>query len=379
MKIGVITYWWCFENYGQLLQAFSFQRFLMKRGHDAFLIKWTSNTLTNGRVTIARMVSSLLHPIKLTKSIWMRLNGTVYRVVVRRRYVEPRRNFDSFRNNYLRFTNSTYYTADEINASAEAEADLYSVGSDVIWKYALVNNVGRIVFLDFGRNDSKRIAYSPSFGGSTLSESYKNFAQPFLKRFDLVSVREQSGVALCGEMDRKDAICVVDPVFLLSCAEWRSLFHIPNVREGYLVYLLKTKQKFDFACAKKIAGGDRLLIVTVYDDFGLPAEDLSNPTIEEWLRFVGTGKCVFTNSFHCVSLCIIFHTPFVAFLKEKGKGMDDRVLSILNRAGLLDRVSSGVPAETERISKESINWSMVDKRLSNEIEKSKEFLLRAGI
>ena len=40
MRIGVITYWYSEENYGQILQCYALQQFLRNMGHEAFLIKY---------------------------------------------------------------------------------------------------------------------------------------------------------------------------------------------------------------------------------------------------------------------------------------------------------------------------------------------------
>lgn len=40
MKIGIMTFWWSNDNYGQLLQCYALQKFLIKKGHDVFTIKY---------------------------------------------------------------------------------------------------------------------------------------------------------------------------------------------------------------------------------------------------------------------------------------------------------------------------------------------------
>ena len=43
MKIGVLTHSGTDDNYGQILQAFALQKYLVKNGHDAFLIRYDAD------------------------------------------------------------------------------------------------------------------------------------------------------------------------------------------------------------------------------------------------------------------------------------------------------------------------------------------------
>ena len=40
MKIGVMTFWWSQDNYGQILQCYALQKYLRDAGHDAYLIRY---------------------------------------------------------------------------------------------------------------------------------------------------------------------------------------------------------------------------------------------------------------------------------------------------------------------------------------------------
>ena len=43
MRIGIMTHWWCQENYGQQLQAFALQRILKDRGHQPYCKNYGSD------------------------------------------------------------------------------------------------------------------------------------------------------------------------------------------------------------------------------------------------------------------------------------------------------------------------------------------------
>lgn len=66
MKIGILTFWWSEDNYGQQLQAYALQRYLRDAGHDAFLIRYNyENDL--GRTNIFVRILKTLNPIILFK------------------------------------------------------------------------------------------------------------------------------------------------------------------------------------------------------------------------------------------------------------------------------------------------------------------------
>ena len=44
MKIGIMTFWWSNDNYGQLLQCYALQKYLRDLGHDAYLIRYNFET-----------------------------------------------------------------------------------------------------------------------------------------------------------------------------------------------------------------------------------------------------------------------------------------------------------------------------------------------
>lgn len=380
MKIAVITHWNCFENYGQILQGYAFQRFLKQRGHDPFIIRYFPGSYFSDRLSVRRAIWRL----RTFKSFWSSVKCflmlTRLRARRRRLKIAKERDFQSFKDREMNFSKNIYRSYDEICRSEELDADVYSVGSDVVWLTVPLNDDGRIMFLDFGPANSKRIAYSASFGVPEVSDSYKKFAAPLISRLDYVGVRELSGVRICKELGRDDAECVVDPVFLMSRKAYVEKFAIKGSRHGIFAYLLSMKPKFPLQEIEQIASmiEDKVSITTVYGEMDLPRHYLRNPTIPEWIRSIGEARLFLTNSFHGASLAIILHTPFILFLKTGGKKMDDRVLSLLERVGLLGRVYD----ETRSIDsylEDHIDWDLVDQKVDEYINASVCSLESVGI
>lgn len=64
MKIGILTFWWSEDNYGQPLQAYALQRYLRDAGYDAFLIRYNYEK-DLGRTNFFVRILKALNPIIL--------------------------------------------------------------------------------------------------------------------------------------------------------------------------------------------------------------------------------------------------------------------------------------------------------------------------
>ena len=116
----------------------------------------------------------------------------------------------------------------EINPS---DYDAIVVGSDQIWRtiYAkMFLQSTPAAFLDFAKGwNIKRIAYAASFGTDEweYSENDTKVCCQLIRKFDAVSVRENSGVDVCSKHLLYDkAVHVIDPTMLLDANDYHSLF-----------------------------------------------------------------------------------------------------------------------------------------------------------
>ena len=382
MKIGVITHWWCFENYGQILQGYAFQQFLKARGHEPFIIKYFPGSAFSDKITLRRVLTRLLSLRSFMQSLFAILKRSRKKQNERKKRIGPLRDFDEFRKSNMSYTKGVYRSYAELAKSNEISADIYSAGSDVVWMMLPFNDDGRVMFLDFGNENARRISYSASFGDASVSQEYIDFASPLVRKMDAVSVREPTGVDICKRMGRNDAVCVMDPVFLLDAEFYRQKFNIPDQRSEVCGYFLRMKPRIpvsEMVDVAKELGQDAPKIVTVYDDMGLPDNLLINPTLPEWIRMIGSAKLFVTNSFHGASMAIILHTPFIVMLKDNGRGMDNRLLGLLGRLNLKDRIYNGTTNTIDCISNKMIDWSQVDAALREELKQSLDFLYQNGI
>ena len=66
MKIGIMTFWWSNDNYGQLLQCYALQKYLRDSGHDAFLIRYNYTTDIKKNPLFLRALKAL-NPLLLAR------------------------------------------------------------------------------------------------------------------------------------------------------------------------------------------------------------------------------------------------------------------------------------------------------------------------
>lgn len=375
MKIGIITHWWCNENYGQQLQAFALQKVLRDEGHRPFLIRYRPKS--TGRRLLARAVS---RPQLILKRVFKRIpadKGRHNQIALRR--------FNVFKEKYIVSTPSSFTTYRELAASRETDAECYICGSDQVWNenFVMHDKHGWPWFLAFGFPHAKRVAYAPSFGANSVSRGYCKFIAPLLQQLNAVSVREVTGVDICKAAGRNDALHVLDPTLLLNRAEYVHSFEKESCtdysKEAFaLCYILKTSDKhIPFEEIKTFCRdqGLGLLVVSVYGSFDEISQHEIHPTIPEWIKLIDNAKVVFTNSFHGTAFSIICNTPFVSIKRDTGPvGMNSRIESLLGSLGLTQQMWPGDKSMSE-MAKNSLDWVSVSKRLETIRALSLQYLI----
>jgi hypothetical protein len=331
MRIGIMTFWESQNNYGQLLQAYALQSYLENKGHEVFLIKYRRIRAKKNSI-LKRLIS--LDIKRFIKDIIEKKNALAEKI-------NNPRDFNSFRSSYLHFTERVYNSFEDLKSNPP-EADMYVCGSDQVW-----NNTFKVsceaFLLGFGEPNKKRVAYAASFGTKEISENTRRLFETHIKKFNGVSVREESGIDLCKHVGYKDPYWLPDPTLLFSSEQWLSMVpprnvlpskrnkrlflytlgnsKIPN-REAYIQY---AKSLHDVEVIHVSANGD-------YSGNEFPA-------IDQWLSIINSSDYVITNSFHGIVFSIIFNKNFIV-LPNTGSalGMNERILSLLGKLKLTDHI-----------------------------------------
>ncbi len=343
MRIGIMTFWWSTDNYGQLLQCYALQKYLRNAGHNAFLIRYDPRN--DSENPLWRKLLKALNPVLLMRYI----RKSISLKKIGRENALHDRHFADFREKYIVQSEKVYSSYSELKDNPP-EADCYIVGSDQVWNFNEANlrkcqNLVHAYFLDFGNDNVKRMSYAASWGRLSISQEFRDEIKPLLARFDYVSVREKSGVELCSQCGCGNAKFRCDPTLLLSEDDYRSLYraecdackhesdaHKPEngvrkpERKYLLLYMLNNKCDFDAESAYRFAAERNLGVVYVTGNGVVDSREKTFATVPCWLRLIDNAEYVVTNSFHCCVFSLIFQKKFAAVpLIKSFKEMNSRI------------------------------------------------------
>lgn len=328
MKILILTQP-LLNNYGCLLQNYAMQRVLERLGNQSvtFDVILPSNLL--GYV-LSCMKTFMLFFIPGKRRSFAK-------------YVKPvRRNAlsDKFVLDYLKTTKpSSKYSK---NLIVQNSIDAVIVGSDQVWR-PKYNFQIEDMFLRFAERLSiKRISYAASFGVDNWEYSPKQTRKcsALARKFDAISVREESGIKLCKEYLGVDAALVLDPTLLLKKEDYLSVCEDVLVcNEKYLaVYVLNENEEVTDAYEKEAMV--RGLVVKKFH-----ADSKATLSVPEWLAMFRDASFVVTDSFHGTVFSIIFGKDFKCiYNKSRGSARFESLLKLYN---------SGKIDETREF---SLNW-----------------------
>lgn len=360
MKIGILTQPLT-NNYGGLLQAYALQTTLMRLGHNVVILnrpmppvsyEWTDNI---GENTV-RFVKNCV------KFFLRRPLTTVLHELLPEQRAVTNRYTDLFISKYLH-KSPDFLNTEELAVFAKTDGiEAFVVGSDQCWRPQYSPCLPNY-FLDFAEDwDVKRLSYAASFGVDTWEFSKKEtrVCSPLVKKFNAVSVREESGITLCKEHLGVDAVHVLDPTMLLDEADYNSLlvdfnsaiFNItpehclPNILHvsgkklfNYVLDLDAGKKQF----IQNVANTKRLTPVfcmpkdfRAQEVFEKCPDDCTFPPVELWLQSFRDAEMVIADSFHGTVFSIIYNKPFWV-LGNPDRGMA-RFQSLLKMFGLEERL-----------------------------------------
>lgn len=369
MKIGILTHP-PLRNYGGILQAYALQVYLERLGHEV----WVLNRSRKVRLPLWRQGVGILKRAVLKyvfgKHVALTLGGN------RRQIDYLCKHTRHFVDRYIHLTLLAYSSEDLAKQVKELGLDVLVVGSDQVWRPRYVASISDF-FLGFLPEGSwmKRIAYAASFGVDNweFTEEQTQRCRTLIKRFDAISVREDSGIKLCKQFLGAEAVLLPDPTLLLMPEDYLSLLKAEkeNREPQLFAYFLDPspdKQKV----ADRIAEHKHLNVSSVQirmENISLPLPERIIPSVEEWLCGFRDARFVVTDSFHGCVFSILFNKPFVVYGNSE-RGMA-RFQSLLGMFGLEDRLVHSSDETTNIKLNVCIDWETVnhilrEKRLETE-------------
>lgn len=366
MKIGVVTLP-LHTNYGGILQAYALQRVLQDMGHDAVLL--------DSYPQCPRMKPFPLQQLTylkrlLRKIISPRADISIFYEREQIARYSKKEHVRQFYREYVRHV--PFGIGVQLHS---ADFDALIVGSDQVWRGLYGGNSLNDRYLSFAESWSqvKRIAYAASFGIDEWEYTKEQTIEcrRLAQQFDSISVREESGIALCREHLGVDATWVLDPTMLVDSRHYME--HIEKVSTNYpssmcFGYILDSSEEKD-AILSNIATSLKLH-QSSFQNIDAP-DNSAAPTVEAWLKAFYEAEFVFTDSFHGCVFSILFNRPFVVYGNKK-RGMA-RFHSLLAQFGLEDRLVT-TPDDAARVATLPIDWNRVNARLTELRSLSQVFL-----
>ena len=377
MKIGILTQP-LHSNYGGLLQNYALQQTLIRAGHEVETIDWGGGS--GLRTMLYRMKVQVLHTFLPNRYPLLKYmpNDKEKSII--------QRNTNHFINTYINHTEAMHSYEEFVKQASKGKYDAYVVGSDQCWR-PCYNAFLSSMFLDFVQDKQvKRIAYAASFGTDKWEFTPQQTAVCALlaKKFDMVSVREDSGVKLCKEHLGVDAVHVLDPTMLLTKEEYIQLIEKekePKSNGTLFNYILDPDAKKS-VFIQKVAKAKGLKAFQVLpkcqtetrtkEDVKKCIEDCVFPGVTTWLRAFMDAEMTIVDSFHGMVFSIIFNKPFWA-IGNVSRGMS-RFTSLLKMFHLEDRLLDADNLDDVYFSK-PIDWTMVNGILEEKRRECKNLLL----
>lgn len=324
-RVGIITHYYNSRNYGGVLQAYALCRVLRDQGYDCEQICYDS---------------SAGHHTK--KTVKMRIADFLSTLLFKRKWERRRTAFARFREQIAH--SKTVYTKDTVAQCAD-EYDVFVTGSDQVWNLKAYHSA---YFLDFVSSDKCKLSYAASLCADCLDEDEKALFQNSLRDYQAISVRERDAAELLSPLVSQKVHRTVDPVFLLSSAQWDELCADRIVTNEYVFCYFLGSDPGERKLARQYAAKKGLTLVTIpyvhqrvekemSADFGFGDIRLHDVSPEQFVSLIKYAQAVFTDSFHAVAFSTIYRKDFFVFERANEQKMASRIRSILESVGAQDR------------------------------------------
>jgi hypothetical protein len=284
------------------------------------------------------------------------------------------RKMKAFLDTYIPLTNERYFREDIL--ANPPFADAIVCGSDQIWNFKLRKDFTYL--LDFVKDErTKRIAYAASMAEPwTTNECVE--AQPLLRRFDAIGIREQSDLSLINSLlERPTARVVVDPVFLLTKTEWDKLARNPSISESYIFCYFLGTDDYTVKAVNKIKEltGYKIIHLNLNNRDRFNSD--KNIIVADPCDFIGLiahASMVCTNSFHCTAFSLIYKKN-IRYIPRKTA--NSRIFSLQHIFQIPNLVLD--PSNLSDIKKDDLitDYTHCQQAMSMMISFSKNFLLDA--
>ncbi len=309
-------------NFGSALQAYALQRTLFRLGFDNEIIDYQFPAVPRSKKTIRKRINGFI----------VYLRNAIIGFPTEKKI---RKFQDFYHENYI--LSAIHYNEKNIKANPPTY-DIYMTGSDQVWNPKHVKDDVNflLAFVPFG---AYKVSYASSFATSVLPEQYENIYRKYLSEYDVISVRETTGVDIVKQLTGKNATVCCDPTLLLDEKEW-------NFLEAKSDLIIKKKYILVYALYYMFDPYPELLNIIDYvqkklglqvvylngrkeDAFRHNSKVYKSGGPEDFLRLIKNAEFIITSSFHGAVFSILYNKPFLGIVRDNNSA-DSRISSLLN-------------------------------------------------
>ena len=347
-KIGLVTLWK--RNYGSALQCYATKSMVEKMGYHCIPLYRTFPGIQRYTYYLGEIVRFAIDSFRykgyISKYTSLRSAGKKSIGSLSKKSEES---IDRFVDDTLQPEGYSYSQLKNIGKSEDFIA--FIAGSDQIWngsrRYDLVSFLGFV-------SDKKKIALAPSFGSEIEDYNKRSFSKE-IRKFQLLSAREQEGVDNIAELTGRDAIRLSDPTSFLTPDEWRDFSKAADDLEGEYIFIHFLDKPCDFALqAMEKLRSDRGLPMVA---FAYPQEEYErikgirfcNGGPRDYVKYIDRASYVMTDSFHTTLFSIYFNTSFFTFHRQytHNAKQTSRISNLLTLYGCEERFVADMAAFIE--------------------------------
>lgn len=364
MKIGILTLS-ASDNCGSLFQTYALQRYLEDNNYEVEVINFINHT--------SRKMYRLFHPgyIKQPKKFFGQFINMP-------KLIEQKKSYNQFRK-IINLTNEIYRTSEDL-ITIDGKYDMIIVGSDQVWSVNM-RDFDCAYFLEWCKK-SKKMAYAASLG-SKNENTYDMFVKykRVIQSIDNISIRELSSCKMVSSIIQKPVSVAVDPTLLIEKNIWHEIADetIEKPKSEYIFYysygyINENKNKLVCQFGKKMGLPVYVVNASRWVDgkdkkYGFKRIKKDGPYA--FLSLMEGCTYSFVESFHGIIFSYIFRRNFWYIENSDVKQLDERIESVLELFALKDRVMYTDNINVENL---EIDYSGVNSKYQNEIEKSKQYL-----
>lgn len=351
-------------NYGSFLQAYALREMLREEGCTVEFVDYHAGKclVNSGQGSgLKRKLSKFLETMRYNASFSDKLK------------------FIKYKKNYA----LKYYPLLDINENMNyrPEVNLLVIGSDEVFNCVQDNtNVGfSNELFGAGNRAEKLVTYAASFGNTTL-EKLKEYhvdkkVSGWLKKFDVISVRDENSGKIIEKLTGRKPVYNLDPVLAYDYMNKCKKIPKRKKREKYMILYGYAGRFSADECKfiRRYADKKKLKIICI-GGIQSCCDEFVDCSPFEVLAYFRDAQCVVTDTFHGTIMSVINHRNFVSVVRTKGYGNSEKLVDLLKRLNLTDRIVEDVSIQLNDVMEKKFSYDATDEIIKAERQKSADYL-----